>query len=137
MRSAEPSIESALRSLKDWGAQRLVLLPLFPHFSTTKTGTCLEEAEAPLARLGCSPLRHEVRNWPDEPAYASLLRRTVDEATARAEEERGHAADTIHILFSAHSLPLKIVERGDTYAEDVQRTIEAVTNDLKHPWSLC
>src|ERR1044072_1312322 len=49
MRSAEPSIEAALKSLKDWGAQRLVLLPLFPHFSTTTTGTCLEEAGAPLA----------------------------------------------------------------------------------------
>ncbi|HJQ34905.1 MAG TPA: ferrochelatase [Pyrinomonadaceae bacterium] len=137
MRSAEPSIEAALRNLKDWGAQRLVLLPLFPHFSTTTTGTCLEEAEAALARLAWSPLKHEIRNWPDEPAYATLLRRTVDESVARAEEDRGRATDPIHILFSAHSLPLKIVERGDTYPDDVRRTIEAVTRDLRHPWSLC
>ena len=137
MRSAEPSIETALRNLKAWGAQRLVLLPLFPHFSTTTTGTCLEEAEAALARIGWSPLKHEIRNWPDEPAYAALLRRTVDEAVARAEEERGGETDPIHILFSAHSLPLKIVERGDTYPEDVRRTIEAVTHNLRHPWSLC
>ena len=137
MRSAEPSIESALRRLKEWGARRLVLLPLFPHFSTTTTGTCLEEAEAALARMNWSPLKHEVRNWPDEPSYAALLRRTVDEAIARAEGERGAAPDTIHVLFSAHSLPLKIVERGDTYPEDIARTIEAVTNELKHPWSLC
>ena len=137
MRSAEPSIESALRNLKDWGARRLVLLPLFPHFSTTTTGTCLEEAEAALARMGWSPLKQEVRNWPDEPAYAALLRRTVDEAVARAEEERGRATDTIHVLFSAHSLPLKIVERGDTYPQDIARTIGAVTNNMRHPWSLC
>src|SRR4051812_23697285 len=137
MRSAEPSIESALKSLKEWGAQHLILLPLFPHFSTTTTGTCLEEAEAALARLGWSPLKHEVRNWPDEPAYASLLRRTVDEAIARAEEERGRETDPIHVLFSAHSLPMKIVERGDTYPEDIRRTIEAVTKDLNHSWSLC
>src|ERR1043165_2355803 len=52
MRSAEPSIESALRRLKEWGAQRVVLLPLFPQFSTTTTGTCLEEAEAGVARRG-------------------------------------------------------------------------------------
>jgi ferrochelatase len=137
MRSAEPSIESALRNLKEWGAQRLVLLPLFPHFSTTTTGTCLEEAESALARMNWSPLKHEVRNWPDEPGYAALLRRTVDEAIARAEEERGDAADPIHVLFSAHSLPLKIVERGDTYPEDIARTIKSVTDGLKHPWSLC
>ena len=137
MRSAEPSIETALARLKEWGAQRLVLLPLFPHFSTTTTGTCLEEAEAALRRLGWSPLKHEVRNWPDEPGYAALLRRTVDEAVARAEAERGDGRDPIHILFSAHSLPLKIVERGDAYPADVRRTIEAVTRGLLHPWSLC
>jgi protoporphyrin/coproporphyrin ferrochelatase len=137
MRSAEPSIETALGRLKGWGARRLVLLPLFPHFSTTTTGTCLEEAEAALARLGWSPLKHEIRNWPDEPGYAALLRRTVDEALARAEAERGESSDPIHILFSAHSLPLKIVERGDSYPADVRRTIEAVTSGLSHPWSLC
>jgi ferrochelatase len=137
MRSAEPSIETALKNLKDWGAQRLVLLPLFPHYSTTTTGTCLEEAAAALARIGWAPLKHEVKNWPDEPAYAALLRRTVDEAVSRAVEERAGLDEPIHILFSAHSLPLKIVERGDTYPEDVRRTIEAVTRNLNHPWSLC
>ena len=137
MRSAEPSIETALRNLRDWGARRLVLLPLFPHFSTTTTGTCLEEAEAALRRLGWTPLKHEVKNWPDEPAYAALLRRTVEETLARAEAERGDADEPIHILFSAHSLPLRIVERGDTYPEDVRRTVEAVTEGLRHPWSLC
>lgn len=137
MRSAEPSIETALRNLKEWGATRVVLLPLFPHFSTTTTGTCLEEAEAALRRMNWSPLKHEIRNWPDEPAYAALLRRTVDETLARAVAERGDCDEPVHVLFSAHSLPLKIVERGDTYPEDVRRTVEAVTRDLKHHWSLC
>ena len=137
MRSAEPSIETALRSLRDWGARRLVLLPLFPHFSTTTTGTCLAEAEAALARIGWAPLKHEVKHWPAEPAYAALLRRTVDEALARAEAERGPSDEPIHVLFSAHSLPLKIVERGDTYPGDVRLTVEAVSRDLRHPWSLC
>jgi ferrochelatase len=137
MRSAEPSIERALRRLKEWGAQRLVLLPLFPQFSTTTTGTCLEEAEAALARLDWHPLKHEIRSWPDEEAYAALLRRTVDETVSRAEAERGESAEAIHVLFSAHSLPLKIVERGDSYPEDVRRTVEAVAKGLSRPWSLC
>jgi protoporphyrin/coproporphyrin ferrochelatase len=137
MRSAEPSIESALARLKEWGAERVLLLPLFPHFSTTTTGTCLEEAQAALRRLRWSPETIEVRNWPDHEGYAALLRATVNEVVAEAERERGAAADPIHILFSAHSLPLKIVRRGDPYPEDVQRTIAAVTHGLQHPWSLC
>ena len=137
MRSAAPSIEEALRRLKQWGAERLVVLPLFPQFSTTTTGTCLDEVRDSLARLGWSPPVREIKNWPDHPGYARLLRRTVDDAMALAERERGDAGEAIHVLFSAHSLPMKIVERGDTYPEDVWRTVEAVTRDLRAPWSLC
>ena len=137
MRSAEPTIETALRKLKDWGAGRVVLLPLFPQFSTTTTGTCLQEVWDSLSRLDWNPLLHEISHWPDHDGYASLLRKTLDEVLAEAVAERGCETDEIHVLFSAHSLPLKIVERGDPYPSDVERTISAVTRDLKHPWSLC
>ncbi|MGZ8842687.1 MAG: ferrochelatase [Pyrinomonadaceae bacterium] len=136
MRSAEPSINRALMLLQDWGAEQLVLLPLFPHFSTTTTGTCFTEVRASLRRLQWSPLIHEVANWPDHPEYARLLRRTVDEAVARAEAERNGSKGPVHILFSAHSLPLKIVKLGDPYPRDIERTIAAVTRELKQPWSL-
>src|SRR5262249_26176108 len=42
MRSADPSISSALAQLKWWGADEVVLLPLFPQYSTTTTGTCFD-----------------------------------------------------------------------------------------------
>lgn len=139
MRSAEPSIERALRRLKDWGASRLVLLPLFPQFSTTTTGTCFQEVKDSLERLNWSPPTSEVKNWPDHPGYVALLHRTVEEAVrvAEAEREREGASDPVHVLFSAHSLPLKIVERGDPYSLDVWRTIDAVKGGLRQPWSLC
>ncbi|MDT7541215.1 MAG: protoporphyrin/coproporphyrin ferrochelatase [Acidobacteriota bacterium] len=137
MRSAEPSIENSLQELKQWGAQRLVILPLFPHFSTTTTGTCLQEVRDALRRLGWQPPTREIIHYPDHPSYAALLRRTVDEALERAEAERGAANDPIHVLFSAHSLPLKIVKRGDPYPSDIERTVGAVARGLRHPWSLC
>src|SRR6266496_462577 len=55
MRSAEPSIERALLLLHNWGADRLVLLPLFPQFSTTTTGTCFTEVRTALTRLNWQP----------------------------------------------------------------------------------
>jgi ferrochelatase len=137
MRSAEPCIEEALLRLKEWGAEELVLLPLFPHYSTTTTGTCLQEVRDSLERLAWSPRVREVISWPDHVGYTLLLRQTVDEAVARAEAERDDERDPIHVLFSAHSLPLKIVKLGDPYPSDVDRTIKAVTKELKHPWSLC
>jgi protoporphyrin/coproporphyrin ferrochelatase len=137
MRSAEPSIENALRKLKGWGAEEVILLPLFPHFSTTTSGTCFQEAWASMKRLDWNPYVHEIDRWPDNQKYIALLRRTLDETVERAVRERGDDVDPIHILFSAHSLPLKIVRRGDPYPEDTGRTIKAVTRNLEHPWSLC
>ena len=136
MRNAEPTIERALTLLKNWGADQLVLLPLFPHFSTTTTGACFAEVKAALRRLNWRPAIREVTNWPDHPDYTKLLRRSVDEAIAWAESERNGSNDPVHVLFSAHSLPLKIVKLGDPYPQDVERTITAVTRDLEHPWSL-
>jgi len=137
MRSAEPSIERALQELKDWGAEKLVLLPLFPHFSTTTSGTCFQEARDSLKRLNWNPQVDEITRWPEHAGYVALLRKTLHEAIEQAEQERGDETDPIHILFSAHSLPMKIVKRGDPYPSDIERTVKAVTKDLEHPWSLC
>lgn len=136
MRSADPSIETALQQLQFWGADKLVLLPLFPQYSTTTSGTCFEEVRAALRRLQWSPAVSEITNWPDHPGYIELLKTSVTEAVARATSEPNDREGPVHVLFSAHSLPLKIVKRGDPYPEDVARTVAAVTNGLNQPWSL-
>jgi ferrochelatase len=133
MRSSAPSIETAIGALKSWGAEELTLLPLFPQFSTTTTATCFDVVEEELAKLKWRPTIHRVTNWPDHPDYISLLRATVDQAVDEALNE---SHGRMHILFSAHSLPMKIVNRGDPYGDDIARTIRAVTEDLHHPWSL-
>jgi ferrochelatase len=133
MRSSEPSIEKAISALRLWGAEELTLLPLFPQFSTTTTATCFDVVDEELARLKWRPTIHKVTNWPDHPPYISLLRATLDQAIAKALDE---STGPLHILFSAHSLPMKIVERGDPYADDIGRTVKAVTAGLHQPWSL-
>jgi protoporphyrin/coproporphyrin ferrochelatase len=136
MRSSDPSIDAALKQMKFWGADELMLLPLFPQFSTTTTGTCFDVVEDGLNKLGWHPQLTTVTHWPDHPEYIRLLRRSVDEAISLAQLERNGSAGPIHVVFSAHSLPMKIVERGDPYADDVARTVRAVTDDLQAPWSL-
>ncbi|HSB29087.1 MAG TPA: ferrochelatase [Pyrinomonadaceae bacterium] len=131
MRSSEPSIETALRQLKFWGATELTLLPLFPQFSTTTTATCFDVVTEVLSKLEWQPVIHEVTSWPDHPEYIALLRSTLDQAISEAG-----GMSALHVLFSAHSLPMKIVERGDPYPNDIARTIKAVTEDLVYPWTL-
>jgi ferrochelatase len=136
MRSSDPSIDDALKHMQFWGADQLTLMPLFPQFSTTTTGTCFDVVEDSLNKLGWHPRLTTITNWPDHPEYISLLRRSVDEAISRAQSERNGSTGPIHVVFSAHSLPMKIVERGDPYADDVARTVRAVTRGLQAPWSL-
>lgn len=136
MRSSDPSIETALRQMKFWGADQVTLMPLFPQFSTTTTATCFDAVEDSLNKLEWRPQLRSVLNWPDHPDYISLLRRSVDEAITLAELERNGSTAPVHVVFSAHSLPMKIVERGDPYADDVARTVRAVTQGLQVPWSL-
>lgn len=136
MRSAEPGIPTALSRLKDWGAEKLVLFPLFPQFSTTTTGTCFTAVQEALAKLNWNPTLHSIRNWPDHAEYSTLLRSLMDETIEQAEAETA-SIGPIHILFSAHSLPLSVVRRGDPYPEDVNRTWQALSKDLTYPHSLC
>jgi protoporphyrin/coproporphyrin ferrochelatase len=133
MRSSEPSIETALRQLKFWGAEELMLLPLFPQFSTTTTATCFDAVNEVLEKIHWQPAIRQVDKWPDHPAYISLLRSTLDQSLCEAESRNNRR---LHVLFSAHSLPMKIVERGAPYPDDIARTVRAVTSDLAHPWSL-
>ena len=136
MRSSEPSIETALERMKFWGAEQLTIVPLFPQYSTTTTETCFDVVEDSLKKLSWQPNLTTIKNWPDHPEYISLLRHSVDEAVELAESEREDTTNPVHIIFSAHSLPMKIVERGDPYADDVSRTVRAVTQGLQMPWSL-
>jgi protoporphyrin/coproporphyrin ferrochelatase len=136
MRSAEPSIGTALQRLKFWGATDLILLPLFPQFSTTTTGTCFDEVNAVLKELNWDARIRVIRSWAEHPTYIRLLRHTVDEAIKEAEARRTSDRDPVHVVFSAHSLPLKIVKLGDQYPVEIERTVASVTRTLKQPWSL-
>src|ERR1044072_7250502 len=101
MRSSDPSIEAALKQMKFWGADQLTLVPLFPQFSTTTTGTCFDVVEEGLNKLDWHPQLTTITHWPDHPEYIHLWRRSVDEAISLAQSERNGSTGPIHVIFSA------------------------------------
>jgi protoporphyrin/coproporphyrin ferrochelatase len=134
MRASSPRIEEGLKELQSWGAEELVLLPLFPQYSTTTTGCCLREVRRLLLKWRWNPRVYEITRWPDHVSYIRLLRQILDEAIKKAQAEA--VGEEIHVLLSAHSLPIKIVKRGDPYPGDIQKTVQALTKGLLTPWSL-
>lgn len=137
MRCWKPTIDEAVdRILKD-GITHLVLLPLFPQYSVTTTGSCLKYFEALEKKLGLSTRMQitTVESWFNEPLYieamADLIRDGVRGFSGGGDKE-------IHLLYSAHSIPASYVEEGDPYLEQTKKSVEMVNALLgnAHPNTL-
>lgn len=132
MRYWQPDTETALAELERAGVRRIVTLTLYPHYSTATTGSSRRELERVLARPRWQG-RFEVSGidaWPDDPCYLDALADTVRRGLDGFPPER---REHVVILFSAHGLPERFVERGDPYVEHTQATRLGVLERLGVP----
>ncbi|MDO8607571.1 MAG: ferrochelatase [Phaeospirillum sp.] len=135
MRYWHPFTREAVAAVKAWGADQVVILPLYPQFSTTTTGSSLKEWRAESSRQGLNLPTRTVCCFPTEPgliaAMADLVRKGYLEALSLGKPR---------ILFSAHGLPKSVIERGDPYQAQVEMTAAAVakaTGIEELDWSIC
>jgi protoporphyrin/coproporphyrin ferrochelatase len=120
MRYGNPSIESAVRELRDWGADRLLLFPLYPQYAGATTGSTYDEVFRQLSMLRFVPALRVVPPYFTHAAYIESLAESVREATAvlpRPSEK---------ILVSFHGIPQRFVESGDPYASHCEATAQAL-----------
>jgi protoporphyrin/coproporphyrin ferrochelatase len=116
MRYWHPFTAEAIEHLRAAQCDEVVLLPLYPHYSSTTTGSSLNEwqrlfrDEIPVHCVG--PFyRHEL--------YLEALAERVEEALARFPEP-----ERAEIVFSAHSVPLTVIEKGDPYQRQIEESVE-------------
>ncbi len=118
------SLETA-RAVRDFRPDRVVLLPLYPQFSTTTTGSSLTAWREAAARVGLVAETVTLCCYPTDDAYARATAAGVAAAYSAAREQlppdRG-----LRVLFSAHGLPEVIVAGGDPYQYQVETTVQAV-----------
>ena len=135
MRYWHPLTEAAVAEVAAFAPERVLLLPLYPQFSTTTSGSSVEAwhraasaagLDAPTSTLCCYP-----RDAGFVAAAAALIRPALVEAESQGRPR---------LLFSAHGLPKKIVDRGDPYAWQVEASAAAVAEVLALPdldWLVC
>ena len=125
MRYWHPMSEAAADALGRWKPDRIVLLPLYPQFSTTTTASSLAAWAAAARARGLDAPMHAICCYPRQEALveaqAALIRRLLDDSLAEGPTR---------LLFSAHGLPEKVVRAGDPYQWQVERTAEAVAARL-------
>ena len=133
MCAAPPFLSEAIDKAVGSGVRQLVILPLFPQFSTTTTGSgfpVLERLIAARPEFKSIDVRW-VREWYDHPVYIEAFTLAI-----QRELEKSAGAERTHILFSAHSIPESYVRQGDPYLAQTEKTVELIMESLRrkgHP----
>ncbi|CAN5530345.1 ferrochelatase [soil metagenome] len=138
MRYWKPSTEETLDEIEKEGIKKVILLPLYPHYSKATTESSVKEWEKQLS-LRATKLQIEstlVESYYDFPHYIDAFVDRINEGLNRFPAE--HWQDT-HIVFSAHGTPMKLVRQGDPYSGHIKQTVEAImrTGAYSHESSLC
>jgi len=132
MRYWHPLTEEAIAKLQGVAFDQLVLLPLYPHYSFATTGSSLKVWQR-LYRNGAAPVRI-VNDFHDHPLYIAALVARINEALQALSHP-----EEIHLVFSAHGLPMSLVEKGDPYPKQIEATVRLVRERgaWKNPHILC
>jgi ferrochelatase len=128
MRYWHPFASAAAAAVKIFDPDRILLLPLYPQFSTTTTGSSLADWHESAAKAGLVKPTTTVCCYYDDPDYAAAIAALVDEGVAEAKAEIG--SRPLRLLFSAHGLPESIIAAGDPYQAEVEATVAAVMERL-------
>ena len=130
-RYIDPLSEDALRAMAADGVTRAVAFTQYPQFSCSTTGSSLNELWRAARRTGLQNAFtwSVIDRWPTHPTFVEAMAETVEQGLEQfSDEER----DDVVILFSAHSLPMSVINRGDAYPAEVGATVEKVMERLGH-----
>lgn len=134
-RYADPLTEEALREMKADGVTRAVAFSQYPQYSCTTTGSSLNHLWRELDRTGLQDsFKWSVLDrWPTHPTFVEAVVRRVEmglDALPEVDDGRDGLDSTV-VMFSAHSLPIKVVNRGDAYPAEVAATVDRVMARLQ------
>jgi len=119
MRYWHPFTNEAISKLEAAECDEVVLLPLYPQYSSTTIGSSLNEWQR-LFR-GNLPV-HNVGHFFRHPMYLEAVIEKIEEALARFP-----VPERAEIIFSAHSVPLSVIARGDPYQRHIEETVQLLT----------
>ena len=125
MRYWHPLTDAAAAAAKAWRPEHIVLLPLYPQFSTTTTESSLAAWNRAADKIGVSAPTSLVCCYPWDDGFVDAISELVVEALTKRKLGTGY-----RILFSAHGLPKRIAERGDPYPWQVERCVDSIVHRL-------
>lgn len=127
MRYWHPRAEAVVQAVKEYQPDLVVLLPLYPQFSTTTTGSSLREWFSLADRQGLRAPTRAVCCYPTQPGFINACADLAIPAIREAAE-----AGAVRVLLSAHGLPERVVRNGDPYQWQVEQSAAALAQTVRN-----
>ena len=122
MRYWHPMTAEAVAALRMAGPlDAIVLLPLYPHYSFATTLSSLKEWRRVYGQPNSGPPEHTIDHFYDHPLYIQALTQRIGSVLRQFAD-----SSRIHLVFSAHGLPMSLVEKGDPYPKQIETTVRLV-----------
>jgi ferrochelatase len=121
MKHWRPRIAEAVAQIAADGADLLIALPMAPHFSAISIGGYRRQVESALRSVTPAPTLDFIETWHDHPPYSDLIAGNVRRALEQFERP-----DQVVTIFTAHSLPARILAEGDPYRDQLLETARLV-----------
>ena len=128
MRYWHPFSDGAAQAVKAFAPDRIVLLPLYPQYSTTTTASSFKDWDRAAKKAGLNVPTTRICCWPDQPGFVAAMAERI----ASAAKDRDPAL-SYRLLLSAHGLPRRTIARGDPYQWQVERSAAAIVAKLDLP----
>ena len=134
MRYWHPFAAEVLAQLKAEGIDRATVVSMYPHYTGATTGSSVNDFKRAAAEVFPELKYQLVEQWHDWPLYLDALANRVREGLESFHEL---ARDDVQVLFSAHALPQKFIDRGDPYQRQVEETAQGVMERVgNYAWSI-
>ena len=125
MRYTPPFCNEVIAGLQEKGIEEVILLPLYPHYSTTTTKSSIEDFMKVAKTLGFTGKIHVIDHFYENKMYNLLLVKNIKEALGKNDPTQ------MELIFSAHSLPQKIIANGDPYQKEITLHVKLITELLR------
>lgn len=134
MRYWHPRAEETLRQMAADGVEEAVVLSMYPHYTKATTGSSVRNFRRAAEQVYPALRFSVIEQWYDWPGYLDALAGRIQAGIDYFHEL---VRDDVQILFSAHALPQKFIDRGDPYLEQVMNTVKGVMARFpERPWRI-
>ena len=127
MRYWNPMSMEVAKAVKTWNPDEIILLPLYPQFSTTTTLSSFREWQKVCNKINFKKPTYRLCCYPKNSGFINAAAELLEDSLKKIKDKKNY-----RILFTAHGLPKKIIRDGDPYQWQIEQTVKAIISQIKN-----